>query len=191
MREEFLNGTASPEPKVLSQRAMARVTGRAPRSAWLRFGVATLSVAAAWALRHVLTPVIGPTELPFMFFFPSVVVAAAFGGWRAAVLAIVLASLATRWSFFEPLHSFSLPPGQAIAGLLTFVPVSLLMIGFIEGLHRERELLAVTLRSIGDAVVVTDARGCVTFLNPEAERLTGWKISDAKGKALSGVFPIV
>jgi PAS domain S-box-containing protein len=190
MREEFLNGTASPEPKV-SQRGVPKVIGRAPRPAWLRFGVAILSVAAAWALRHVLTPVIGPTELPFMFFFPSVVVAAAFGGWHAGLLAIALASLVTRWSFFEPLHSFSLPPGHAIAGFLTFVAVSLLMIGFIEGLHRERELLAVTLHSIGDAVVVTDAGGCVTFLNPEAERLTGWKISDAKGKALSGVFSIV
>ena len=38
---------------------------------------------------------------------------------------------------------------------------------------RQKELLAVTLASVGDGVIVTDAQGRVTFLNSEAERLTG------------------
>lgn len=57
--------------------------------------------------------------------------------------------------------------------------------------REEHEYLRVTLRSIGDAVITTDAAGCVTFLNPVAEALTGWTESDAKGRRLSDVFHIV
>src|SRR4030095_11348215 len=52
------------------------------------------------------------------------------------------------------------------------------------------DLLTTTLRSIGDAVVATDAAGCVTFMNPIAERLTGWTTSEAAGGPLRRVFPI-
>jgi len=60
-----------------------------------------------------------------------------------------------------------------------------------ETLARERELLATTLASIGDGVIVTDAEGRVTFLNAEAERLTGWSSADAQGQALPTVFSII
>src|SRR5688572_12094266 len=167
MRNESCNGTAGADPRVSSGRVASRSVGHAPRPAWLRFGVAVISVAVGWGLRHALTPLIGPTELPFTVFFLPVVVAAAFGGWRAALLAILLAGLAIRWSFLEPLHSFSIPPWNGVVGLLIFIVVSLLATCAVEKLNQEKELLAVTLRSIGDAVIVTDARGRVTFLNPE------------------------
>src|SRR5205814_9475186 len=55
--------------------------------------------------------------------------------------------------------------------------------------HRAR--LEVTLNSIGDAVIVTDRDGMVTFINPVAEALTGWKINEARGQPLDAVFNIV
>ena len=58
-------------------------------------------------------------------------------------------------------------------------------------LRRERELLEVTLKSIGDAVIVTDKAGRVTFLNAVAERLTGWPLSAASGQPFEKVFHIV
>src|SRR5687768_4932931 len=48
-----------------------------------------------------------------------------------------------------------------------------------QALHQERERLRVTLASIGDAIIVTDAAGVVTFLNPVAEVLTGWTNAEA------------
>jgi len=57
--------------------------------------------------------------------------------------------------------------------------------------RQEKELLAITLASIGDAVIVTDAEGRITFLNAEAEKLTGWKHADAKDQALPDVLRIV
>jgi len=61
----------------------------------------------------------------------------------------------------------------------------------IENERVQRELLRVTLASIGDAVIVTDHGGRVRSLNPEAERITGWSQRDALGKPISDVFHIV
>lgn len=58
-------------------------------------------------------------------------------------------------------------------------------------LHERREWLRVTLSSIGDAVITTDAEGVVTFLNPVAQALTGWTMEEAAGVPLEVVFEIV
>jgi PAS domain S-box-containing protein len=56
---------------------------------------------------------------------------------------------------------------------------------------RERERLHVTLASIGDAVIATDAAGRVTMLNPVAEVLTGWTQEEARDRPLDEVFRII
>lgn len=58
-------------------------------------------------------------------------------------------------------------------------------------LNQHREWLRVTLTSIGDAVIATDTGGRVSFLNKAAETLTGWRMSEAAGKPIEEVFPIV
>jgi PAS domain S-box-containing protein len=61
----------------------------------------------------------------------------------------------------------------------------------IQELDQQREWFQVTLSSIGDAVITTDAVGAVTFLNPIAEAITGWTLVEAVGEPLSKVFTIV
>jgi PAS domain S-box-containing protein len=58
-------------------------------------------------------------------------------------------------------------------------------------LRESEERLRVTLASIGDAVIVCDANGHVTYLNPVAEELTRWTQADATGAPLNEVFRIV
>lgn len=60
-----------------------------------------------------------------------------------------------------------------------------------EALSQERERARVTLESIGDAVISTDAEGQVTYLNAVAEELTGWSREAAFGEAFSRVFSVV
>ncbi len=55
----------------------------------------------------------------------------------------------------------------------------------------QNELIRVTLQSIGDGVITTDARGRITWLNPAAERLTSWPAAEAKGRRLPEVFRVV
>jgi PAS domain S-box-containing protein len=54
-----------------------------------------------------------------------------------------------------------------------------------------RQWLHTTIRSIGDAVIATDAQAHVTFMNPAAERMTAWPQTDAAGRPLGEVFNIV
>ena len=58
-------------------------------------------------------------------------------------------------------------------------------------LRRQRDMLDVTLSSIGDAVIATDTHSRITFFNRVAEGLTGWPQQDALGRSLDEVFRIV
>ena len=58
-------------------------------------------------------------------------------------------------------------------------------------LAEEKERLAVTLRSIGDGVIVTDMTGNITLVNKIAEQLTGWHQEEAAGQPLAAVFNII
>jgi diguanylate cyclase (GGDEF)-like protein/PAS domain S-box-containing protein len=55
-------------------------------------------------------------------------------------------------------------------------------------LHAEKELAQVTLASIGDGVLATDDQGRVKYLNPVAEKLTGWERGEALGRPLPEIF---
>lgn len=58
-------------------------------------------------------------------------------------------------------------------------------------LRDSEEKLAVTLNSIGDAVIATDAEARVTLLNPLAEQLTGWTQAEAAGRPVDDIFHII
>lgn len=57
-------------------------------------------------------------------------------------------------------------------------------------IHEREEWFRVTLTSIGDAVIVSNERGKITFLNPVAEALTGTLLGQARGRDIEDVFPI-
>ena len=58
-------------------------------------------------------------------------------------------------------------------------------------LRESEEHLAVTLNSIGDAVIATDSEARVRRLNPVAEQLTGWSLAEATGRPMEEVFVII
>ena len=60
-----------------------------------------------------------------------------------------------------------------------------------DALQDSTQKLTVTLNSIGDAVIATDAQARVTLLNPVAEELTGWTQAEAQGRPIAEVFHIV
>ena len=60
-----------------------------------------------------------------------------------------------------------------------------------QNLFAETELAQVTLKSIGDAVMTTDAFGKVKYLNPVGEQLTGWQLTEAKGKPSAAILQII
>src|SRR5437763_5138818 len=60
-----------------------------------------------------------------------------------------------------------------------------------ESLFRQKEQAVVTLASIADAVITTDVAGRITFLNPTAERLTGWRTTEALGQPADTVLTLI
>ena len=59
-----------------------------------------------------------------------------------------------------------------------------------EARRKAEGLLGVILRSISDAVIVTDAEGLVSFMNPTAENLTGWDSEEAVRRPMDEIFVI-
>lgn len=57
--------------------------------------------------------------------------------------------------------------------------------------RESRKWLQTTLSSIGDGVIATDPHGHVTFLNPAAEHLTGWRQREAVGKPVKEIFHLI
>ena len=57
-----------------------------------------------------------------------------------------------------------------------------------EALFREKESAQITLQSIGDGVITTDAKCTVEYVNPVAEELTGWKVDTGSGRPIDEIF---
>ncbi|MGC8518860.1 MAG: diguanylate cyclase domain-containing protein, partial [Steroidobacteraceae bacterium] len=57
-----------------------------------------------------------------------------------------------------------------------------------EALFREKESAQITLQSIGDGVITTDAESVIDYINPIAEALTGWRLENAMGRPVEEIF---
>ena len=191
--------TAPPTEPAESPAAPPRKTLSVSAGGWLDYGRALVFVAAATALKSLLYVVIGldRTRIPFALFYLTALLSTLYGSFAAGLFAVLLSALVTAYFFMPPLYSFDI----GVDGWLqvsVFVAVSLLLCYFTERskraetrAHERGKWLSTTLRSIGDAVIATDTRGCISFINPVAQKLTGWSDREAKGRALGEVFRIV
>lgn len=83
--------------------------------------------------------------------------------------------------------------GLVAAGLAVAVSVRVVRrtLAAERALQQERDRAEITLHSIGDAVITTDRDGRVLHLNPMAERLTGWPLGEARGRAVDDIYRVV
>lgn len=113
------------------------------RSTWkstlFRYGVAVGIILGAWACRDALTPLWGPRDLPFIFFYPGVVFAAWYGRWGPALLGLGLSVVLAFWFFMGPhRHSLGLDSRDTVA-LLAYLGVGCSLVLAIEGMHRAND----------------------------------------------------
>ncbi len=156
--------------------------------------LAVAATVAAVALRWVLDPVLGDF-LPLVTVFAAVAFAVWLGGYRAAALVTVLGYLASSYLFIEPRGEIRFDQASDVVGLIVYAFTCGIIIALGEAHRAARrraidrgETLRVTLASIDDAVITTDAEGRITYLNPVAETLTGWRQHEALGQPLGVVF---
>lgn len=81
--------------------------------------------------------------------------------------------------------------GAVLIGIMLAIYVFRKMSSNANQLYVEKELAQVTIDSIGDAVITTDAQCNIQFMNPEAQRLTGWSLADSINLPLTKILNIV
>ncbi len=176
------------------------------------------AVAVAVVVRLLLDPLLSD-RLPFITLFAAVVFAAWYCGRGPALLALIVGAVAVAYVFAEPRYSFAVSRLEYQVGVVLYAIVGFASIAMFDSLEKanqrlenerrrleqevaarhaaqreladREELLRITLSSIGDAVITTDANGNVTYLNAVAQALTGWTQDNAKGKPLTIVFNII
>src|SRR5579859_548985 len=186
--------TAVPESKELmkinpGKAGHAGAGARLRRPLWIyRYGAALALVALALAIALLLQGALGLN--PFLLFVAAVAVSAWYGGIGAGLLATLCGLFLSDYFFLPPYRTFAVSLDDLIL-LVIFGLVAILISTLTESRHRAEQRLEVILASIGDAVIVTDAHGRVTFMNRVAATLTGWSQIQARGQHLDQVFPII
>jgi PAS domain S-box-containing protein len=161
---------------------------RATLSRLQGYVIAVLASALALLSTELLQRVLQLS--PFTLFFGAVILTAWYAGLGPALLAIALSALASQHSYLTPVYTAAFDPDNT-QRLAVFVVVGLLVSFLARSRTRAEARFRVTLSSIGDAVIVTDRQGRVSFMNGVAQSLTGWEQREALGKPLPEVFKIV
>jgi PAS domain S-box-containing protein len=157
-----------------------------------RSALAFAIVAVPLCVRLLLLPI--EYGLAFLTFYPSVTLCFLYCGNGPAAVMTVLSAITAYYIFLPPAMSFVATWNGLIA--TAFFLLSSTLIGWVvhnlracqTTLAKSHDLMRVTLACIGDAVLTTDPQGRVVSLNRAAERLTGWRESEARGRPATEVF---
>jgi signal transduction histidine kinase len=163
-----------------------------------RYSAALLATGIALLARFFLNPVLGD-YLPYVTLFPAVVFSALFCGIGPSVVAMIVAVLGTRYWFFHPVHSFSVPHAAQLSGILVFSVVSSILIVFGEigrrtvvSLRRIQAELEVrarehTLQLDTAHQHVRDLTGQVLHLQDQERRRIARELHDSVGQCLAAL----
>jgi PAS domain S-box-containing protein len=167
------------------------------RSRVIAYVEASAALTGAVLLRWWLDPVMGNT-LPLVTLFGAVAAAVWVGGYRPAIAVALLGYVACDYLFIVPRGELWPADAGNIVGMVAYLFTCSIIIALGETArvaqvraNERRELMRVTLGSIGDGVITTDTEGRITYLNEVAESLTGWTNRDARGETLDRVFRIL
>jgi len=163
----------------------------------IAYGLAGLMVAASFFVRNDLAVSFANRPL-LIVFMPAIIVASALGGLGPGLFATAATGIGLLFVLLPPHGGWTqIPPHDLFQWAVLLLSGGLVTL-LSEGLRRsriqaeaDRRLHAVTLASIGDAVLATDPSGVIVFLNPAAARLTGWTADAAVGQPLARVFRVV
>src|SRR5581483_1560338 len=174
-----------------------------------RYAVAVLVVAISTLLRHSLMTALGE-GVPFILYFPAVVVSAWYGGFGPGLLTTALSAISALWFFIPPYHSLAIPNPTALIQLGVFAGVCVFISFLTEALHREREKtheilereqqtrsereasqkqLASILDTISEGFYVLDGQWRYTYVNREAIELGRRPKEELLGKNIWEVYP--
>jgi len=148
-------------------------------------------VVVAALVRTLTDPLLGRT-VPYLFFYPAIIVAATFGGFRPGVFATVCSGAISAFLYLEPIGSFWIADRRDVAGLVFFLINGGLIsrVSGIAGTARlSQERLAAIVRSSDEAIVGKSLDGIIQTWNPGAERLFLYSAAEAIGQSIKIIIP--
>jgi two-component system cell cycle sensor histidine kinase/response regulator CckA len=162
-----------------------QLKGSSLHSGVFALALTTFAVLVSVLLRPLLEP---NFFLPFLI---AVFASAWYYGHVGGFSATALSTLALGGLLIDLHEPWYGDAPKLAASLLSFVAISVAATALVSGFHGSRSMLSATLSSIAEGVVATDREARITFLNPVAELLTGWRRADALGRPLGDVLQII
>ena len=162
---------------------------------------ALLLVGGSLVLRWTFAPFFGD-NVPYLQFFPAIMLAAWYGGFGPGVLATAAAALAALY-FFLPPDGFALSRQSDAVSLALFVATGVVLASLNGRLRAAQqsarveadkattraERLSAIINTTVDGIIVIDARGLIESLNAGAQRLFGYAEAEVLGKNVSMLMP--
>ncbi len=169
-----------------------------PLQLWLPYILATIMAAATFFIRMSLSEWIGSDRPALILCQIPIVISAYLWGMGPALLSTALIGIGVVYFVLPPAFSFHVARSVDLTSWTAMVACGC-FISIMSGmLHRSRQqaevnerLQATTIASIGEGLITTDSNGRISFLNMEAESLTGWDSREAVGAPLNEVFRII
>jgi PAS domain S-box-containing protein len=160
----------------------------------LAYGAAVLAVVVATLLRQLIGGQ-AMEGLPFITYYPAIVIAALLGGFWAGVLATLLSAAAAWYLFIPPAFSLELTKPELVALSLFFVTAGInvivvaLLNAVVERIMAQQQSMRVLIESAPNGIVVVDDQGTIRLVNAGTEKLFGYGRGELVGRNVELLVP--
>ncbi len=179
----------SPDPVHAVPAARPRLWHSRP----FRYALAAFLACAAAALEFGFQRLIGPGQEAgsYQFFLGATALSSVWSGRVSGFITLGCSALFKLYLFLPPYNSFRVETPATPLLLLLFLSIGSVICLGGGALYKSREMFSRTLGSIGDAVVATDGKKLVRYMNPVAQNLSGWSGGTALGRTVHDVLHVV
>jgi two-component system, LuxR family, sensor kinase FixL len=179
--------------------AVRRVPGRS--RAWPGYAIALVAVAVSLLFRYVVRDSLG-VKVPYLQFYPAIILAASYGGLGPGILATAISALAATYFFLAP-EGVAVGDGSDQLSLAVFVGTGLVIVWLNHRLHLAEEAqrtaaatataraerLDAILNMTVDGIIVIDAKGTIEAFNRGAQELFGYPAAEVLGRNVNLLMP--
>jgi PAS domain S-box-containing protein len=159
------------------------------------YGIAVAVVAVAIVLRYALDPWLSEVGVPYITFYPAILLATFLGGLGPGLTSLALCTLVAWYIFLPPAFTFELSP-QQVFSLVLFVVLGgfdVLLITLLNSALDRIVTHEANIRTLIDAapngIVVVDGQGDITLVNPAAEKMFGYTQAQLFGQKIEILVP--
>lgn len=158
------------------------------------YGITVAAVALATLGRWIIAGQV-IEGIPFITYYPAIIIATLFGGFWPGILATVLCSATALYLFLPPLFSPDLNQREAISLLLFIflaginVIIVAVLNALVDRVLAQEENIRVLLESTPSGIVVVDEQGVIKLVNASAEKLFGYKRLELQGRNIEVLVP--